>query len=196
MRTTLLQSLFHVAIKSRDIEASRRFYVDVLGMALDERPAIVFPGLWLRSSAAGTDAIFHLYAEDAAREPDGSYARGTGAIDHVSIRASGYQAYCESFRAFKLPWRANIVPRIGLWQLFVYDPSGVLLELTFSAGGRDFGLSSVVETHSVLVAQRVEADLHIWEGLAHGFFLVNPDLPQSREVYAVIVRFFDKHLGI
>ena len=62
------------------------------------------------------------------------------------------------------------------------------------ASTRDVALSSVVYTHSVLVAQGVDADLHIWEGLLHGFFL-DPDLPQSQEVYAVIVKFFDTHLG-
>jgi epsilon-lactone hydrolase len=58
---------------------------------------------------------------------------------------------------------------------------------------RDLALSSVVYTHSRLVAEGVEADLHVWEGLGHGF-LVHPELPQSREAYDVIVRFFDKHL--
>lgn len=40
------------------------------------------------------------------------------------------QVFCERPR---LHWRENIVPGIGLWQLFVYDPSAVLLELTFAA---------------------------------------------------------------
>jgi len=62
------------------------------------------------------------------------------------------------------------------------------------AGTRDVALSSVVYTHSVLVAQGVDADLHIWEGLGHGFFM-DPDPPQSREVYSVTVKFFDTHLG-
>jgi epsilon-lactone hydrolase len=30
--------------------------------------------------------------------------------------------------------------------------------------------------------------------LWHAFF-VDPDLPESKEVYGVIVRFFDRHLG-
>jgi epsilon-lactone hydrolase len=61
-------------------------------------------------------------------------------------------------------------------------------------GTRDFALSSVVHTHSILVAQGVEADLQVREGLGHGFF-ADPDLPESREAYAVVVRFFDTHLG-
>jgi monoterpene epsilon-lactone hydrolase len=62
------------------------------------------------------------------------------------------------------------------------------------SGTRDFALSSVVYTHSLLVSQKVEANLHVWEGLDHAFHL-NPALPESREVYRVTVDFFDKHLG-
>jgi acetyl esterase/lipase len=62
------------------------------------------------------------------------------------------------------------------------------------SGTRDVALSSVVYTHSVLVAQGVDASLHVWEGVGHAFFL-DPDLPQSKEVYSVIWQFFDSHLG-
>jgi epsilon-lactone hydrolase len=59
---------------------------------------------------------------------------------------------------------------------------------------RDLAMSSVVQTHSVLVRQGVPADLYIWEGLPHGFFM-DPDLPQSREMYEVTTRFFEHYLG-
>jgi epsilon-lactone hydrolase len=62
------------------------------------------------------------------------------------------------------------------------------------SGTRDVALSSVVYTHSLLVAQGVSAELHVWEGLRHAFFN-DPDLPESREAIAVIVKFFDAHLG-
>jgi len=61
------------------------------------------------------------------------------------------------------------------------------------AASRDPALSSVVYTHSVLVDQKVDAELHIWEGLGHAFFY-DPDLPESRAAYAVIVKFFETHL--
>jgi acetyl esterase/lipase len=60
---------------------------------------------------------------------------------------------------------------------------------------RDQTMSSVVYAHSVLVQQGVPAELHIWEGLQHAFFLADPELPQSREVYAVTARFFGRYLG-
>jgi acetyl esterase/lipase len=61
------------------------------------------------------------------------------------------------------------------------------------AATRDLALSSVVHMHCLLVALGVPADLHVWEGLDHAFHYW-PDLPQSREVYQVIARFFDRHL--
>jgi monoterpene epsilon-lactone hydrolase len=62
------------------------------------------------------------------------------------------------------------------------------------SGTRGFELSDTLYTHTQLIKQGVEADLHVWEGLFHGFFY-NPDVPESRDCYDVIVKFFDRHLG-
>jgi monoterpene epsilon-lactone hydrolase len=59
---------------------------------------------------------------------------------------------------------------------------------------RDFALSGALYTHSQLVKLGVDAQLHVWDGLFHGFFY-NPDVPESQEAYQVMVRFFDKNLG-
>ena len=61
-------------------------------------------------------------------------------------------------------------------------------------GTRDFALSSVVKTHTELNRLDVEAELYVWEGQKHAFHFY-PDIPESREAYDVIVKFFDKHLG-
>lgn len=62
------------------------------------------------------------------------------------------------------------------------------------SGTRDFALSSVLTTHAQLVRLGVRADLHVWEGMTHAFQYY-PVLPESREAYEVIVRFFETHLG-
>ncbi len=59
---------------------------------------------------------------------------------------------------------------------------------------RGFEMSSAVYTHSQLVKLGVDAELHVWDGMFHGFFY-NPDVPESREAYDVMVKFFDRHLG-
>ncbi len=61
-------------------------------------------------------------------------------------------------------------------------------------GTRGFELSSAVFSHSQLVRQGAQSELHVWEGMFHGFFY-NPDVPESRDCYNVIVRFFQAHLG-
>jgi acetyl esterase/lipase len=61
-------------------------------------------------------------------------------------------------------------------------------------GTRAFEMSSAVYTHSQLVKAGVRAELHVWEGMFHGFFY-NPDVPESRDCYAVIIEFFERTLG-
>ncbi|HVP49770.1 MAG TPA: alpha/beta hydrolase fold domain-containing protein [Candidatus Bathyarchaeia archaeon] len=61
-------------------------------------------------------------------------------------------------------------------------------------GTRGFEMSSALYTHSQLVKLGVEADLHVWEGMFHGFYY-NVDVPESQEAINVMVKFFDKHLG-
>lgn len=62
------------------------------------------------------------------------------------------------------------------------------------SGTRSFDLSNAVYTHAQLVRNGVDASLHVWEGMFHGFFY-NPDVPESVECYDVIVGFFASRLG-
>jgi epsilon-lactone hydrolase len=62
------------------------------------------------------------------------------------------------------------------------------------AGSRDFAVSSLFHTQAALTNVGVETELHIWDGMWHAFF-IDPELPESLEVYKVIVNFFDRHLG-
>ncbi len=55
-------------------------------------------------------------------------------------------------------------------------------------------LSSAVNTHRLLVRNGVDASLNVWDGLGHAFFL-NANLPESREAFQIMARFFQKHLG-
>lgn len=127
----LFGQLFHTAIRTADLDATVRFYTEVLGMIVADRPPIGFPGAWLKPAQPGADAMFHLYAGDAAKEADGSVQTGSGAVDHVSVVCQGYSDFKARFEKFGLAYRENLVPATPLWQLFVYDPNGIQLELTF-----------------------------------------------------------------
>lgn len=60
-------------------------------------------------------------------------------------------------------------------------------------GTRDFALSSAVNLHSKLVSNGVDARLHVWEGGRHAFFY-DERVPEAREAYAVMARFFTQQL--
>ncbi len=95
----------------------------------------------------------------------------------------------------KLPYLAGTDPKDPLVNPGVSDavmrrfPPTLVITAT-----RGFEYSAAVHTHAQLVRLGVDAELHVWEGLFHGFFY-NPDVPESREAYDVMVRFFDRHLG-
>lgn len=61
------------------------------------------------------------------------------------------------------------------------------------SGTRDFALSSAINLHSKLVANGVDARLHVWEGGRHAFFY-DSRVPESREVYRVVADFFNQRL--
>ncbi len=58
---------------------------------------------------------------------------------------------------------------------------------------RDFAASSVTTMHRRLIAQRVDAELFLFDGLWHAFHIF-PDLPESMEVYGLLAHFFDRTL--
>ena len=126
-----IHGLFHVAIKTANLEATRRFYIGVLGLVDAHRPDFGYPGAWLACPHPGGGAIIHIYAGGPALGQEGRAPYGSAAIDHLSLSCSGFAAYRERFIAHGLDWREFLVPGTTLWQLFVYDPSGVQLELTF-----------------------------------------------------------------
>ena len=58
---------------------------------------------------------------------------------------------------------------------------------------RDFALSGAIRTDVELTKAGVDSELHVWEGLFHGFFY-NADVPESRDAFNVMIKFFDSHL--
>lgn len=86
------------------------------------------------------------------------------------------------------PYDPLVAPAESDEVLSAFPPTQII------TGTRGFELSSAVYTHSRLVKLGVKADLHVWEGMFHGFYS-NPDVPESQDAYKVMIDFFDTHLG-
>lgn len=120
--------LAHVAIKAADLDATIAFYEQVIGLQRVPRPPFSFPGAWLGVEG---DALIHLYGGQRALARDGSNPHETGSVDHVSLWAHGYAAQRARLEKSGLPFREARPPETTLAQMFVLDPNGVMLELTY-----------------------------------------------------------------
>jgi catechol 2,3-dioxygenase-like lactoylglutathione lyase family enzyme len=128
-----LGTLQHFTIEPSDLERTKAFYVDVLGLDVGERPPLDFPGYWLYSGGVAT---VHLMGTRQPRE--GIVVRGTetkyedtGRLDHIAFAASGVDEVRNRLKAKNVSFREQIVPRTGDTQIFLYDPDGVGVELNF-----------------------------------------------------------------
>lgn len=137
-------SLNHFSIRTTHLEASRRFYADVLGLTVGPRPSFPFPGIWMYGGDHSdvANAVVHLIGIDPDN-PDGLKAylgdideaklQGSGAVDHIAFFSDGLTAMINRIAALGVVARHRTVPSIGLHQMFLDDPSGVVIELNYPA---------------------------------------------------------------
>jgi monoterpene epsilon-lactone hydrolase len=63
-----------------------------------------------------------------------------------------------------------------------------------TSGTRDLLLSNTVRVHRKLRQAGIEAALHVYEGQSHAHYLRDDSAPETKEVFAEIATFFDKHI--
>ena len=136
--------LDHYSIRTLDVEASRRFYTEIMGFEVGFRPPFNFPGLWLYNGAPypASCGVVHIVGVDPAN-PQGlkdylgdrelGTLDGTGTVDHMAFAATGLTDMRERLRRRGIEFRERTVPSLGLHQVFLEDPSGVTIELNYPA---------------------------------------------------------------
>src|SRR5258708_15592837 len=115
--------LYHIAIKTSDLAATRKFWTDIIGLKEIPRPDFGYPGAWLGCPQPGGLGIIHVYAGGPALGPEGKAPNGTAAIHHVSLYCAGYHSYVSRFKAAGLDWREFIVRVTCPSHFFASDPS-------------------------------------------------------------------------
>lgn len=122
---------FTLRVAPQALHGLQDFYVRVLGLRDGARPDFSFPGHWLY---AGDHALVHL----AGNEPPGETATSpqapaTGKFNHVALRAHGLKRTREHLAQLGIEWDEAPVPGAPLHQVFLRDPIGLQIELTFDA---------------------------------------------------------------
>jgi catechol 2,3-dioxygenase-like lactoylglutathione lyase family enzyme len=134
----------HFLVQTESIEKTRDWYVRVLGMEVGPNPDFKFPVCWLY--LGGKDIVHITEGGAKAGENRRKYVgqesqatHGTGVLDHIAFRATGLKQMVAHLRSEKVDFKQRRVDDQGLYQLFMFDPNGVKIELNF-AGAEAEGL--------------------------------------------------------
>lgn len=125
----------HYTVRCADLQAAWRFYEQVLGLTVVERPSMRSPAaivsigdvqvVHLFQATAEQDAVF---ARLAPTDDETAYWR-TGRLHHVGFWATDFRAMKARFEAHGVPYREQTLP--DKHQLVVKDPDQIEIEFNF-----------------------------------------------------------------
>jgi catechol 2,3-dioxygenase-like lactoylglutathione lyase family enzyme len=118
----------HFTVLTDNLDKSREFYINILGLEDGYRPPLGFPGAWLYS---GGQAVLHIIAGRTLPEPR------SGVLDHMAFSAKGLQAVVARLKERGIQYDLRRQNESRTWQLFCFDPSGARVELDFDPSEPD-----------------------------------------------------------
>jgi catechol 2,3-dioxygenase-like lactoylglutathione lyase family enzyme len=127
--------LNHYFVRASNLERTRDFYVNVLGFEIMPRPDFPFPGYWL-----GVNGKIQVHMGPAGipnqelyylGTPKNASAGNSGVIDHIAFLATEPEGFMKRFKEMGLAYRPRSFPESALYQLFIKDPDGLMIELNF-----------------------------------------------------------------
>jgi len=122
-----LNALNHFTIRPVDLETTKAFYNEILGLPVGYRPPLAFPGYWLY---CGDIPTVHLIGPREG-ETGTRAAAATGLFDHIAFSCTGLAEMKSRLKAKNIAYEERIIPRDRQTQLFLYDPDGIAVELNF-----------------------------------------------------------------
>ena len=117
----LATRIHHISFAVSDLERSRRFYEETLGLAPIERPDLGLPGAWYSAGNAEVHLILTPDGADVGTRPDSI----TPLANHNAFAVEDYQKTVAHFKAAQIEV-LETSPENG--QLWVRDPDGNVLE--------------------------------------------------------------------
>jgi catechol 2,3-dioxygenase-like lactoylglutathione lyase family enzyme/uncharacterized protein YunC (DUF1805 family) len=124
-----VKSIDHATFVVKDLERSRKFYVEALGMREVPRPAFSFAGSWFQAGATQ----IHLILEYSGSGPAGNLLPGdkrNARTHHLAFLVDDAEATVPLLKASGVSILSGPKPRPdGYGQVFVTDPDGHVIEL-------------------------------------------------------------------
>ncbi len=128
-----IETLDHVAVIVADVERSRWFYGEVLGMSEVPRPeSFSFPGAWFRSGTAEIHLIGEAEAGRAALLQPTYYERELrrGYLPHIAFRVAALPPVLAHLEQLGVPVVGGPQQRgDGVTQFYIRDPDGTVIEI-------------------------------------------------------------------
>ncbi|MBR0722673.1 VOC family protein [Bradyrhizobium manausense] len=119
--------LDHFNIRTRNLAETVRFYEDVLGLEKGPRPDFAFPGAWMYSEGKPVVHLVDISPTSEPQKPD------SGVVHHVAFVSRGFDGMKQRLASKGMKFDSRQVPGGDLWQIFVHDPNGVMIELNYEA---------------------------------------------------------------
>lgn len=137
-----LQRLQHFLIQTTDLAGTVRWWEEVLGLVPGPHPDFGFPVAWLY---CGAEDVLHITEggtgasanRQAYLSQESRAVQGTGVLDHVAFHATDLPGMIARLRAHGVRYASRRVDAQGLFQLFLFDPNGVKVELNFDGQEAD-----------------------------------------------------------
>jgi catechol 2,3-dioxygenase-like lactoylglutathione lyase family enzyme len=119
----------HVTLVCSELEASRRFYVDFIGMSEVARPAFSFPGRWFQLG----DVQIHATQRSPESGPAGWSGLGGSVVSrghHIAFAVEDVAEALKAAEAHGVRVAAQMQRRPdGFKQAYLYDPDGHVVEI-------------------------------------------------------------------
>lgn len=119
--------LDHINIRTRRLADTVRFYEEILGLQNGDRPNFGFPGAWLYSEGRPVVHLADISPTAEPQKPD------SGVVHHIAFASRDFKGMQQHLHAKGVVFEAREVPGGELWQIFVRDPNGVMIELNYEA---------------------------------------------------------------
>ncbi|NVN86924.1 MAG: VOC family protein [Rhodopseudomonas sp.] len=117
--------LDHFNIRTGRLADTVRFYEDVLGLTNGDRPNFDFPGAWLYSEGKPVVHLVDISSTAEPQKPD------SGVVHHVAFASRDFAGMKQRLRDKAVQFDTRTVPGGAVWQIFVRDPNGVMIELNY-----------------------------------------------------------------